>query len=158
MHPSSCLYTLMHFFVEEHLVAATFTVEDAINECGFGWFQVKATLFAGLVLVCVLLVENLQITIHFVFSDGCLSDHFLARYCLAGGAMRVQFVGVARVFYYNSQLIVQIRPSEIVSVCKVAFCGMICGSPIWGSLSDKYGRKKVRIASLDLSVLYYVLL
>ncbi|XP_065831112.1 synaptic vesicle 2-related protein-like [Oscarella lobularis] len=93
--------------LEEHLVAATFTVEDAINECGFGWFQVKATLFAGLVLtvasVIIFLLVIVSPEVRCEFSFSALEECFITT---------------------------------------VAFCGMICGSPIWGSLSDKYGRKK----------------
>jgi hypothetical protein len=40
-----------HDQVEFTISDAIYTVEDAIEACGFGWFQIKLSVFAGLVWV-----------------------------------------------------------------------------------------------------------
>eukprot|EP00118_Oscarella_pearsei_P020607 m.224660 g.224660 ORF g.224660 m.224660 type:complete len:523 (+) comp39999_c0_seq2:141-1709(+) len=85
----------------------TFTVEDALNSCGFGWFHIKVTLFAGLVWS-------------------------------VNGALITQLVIMspeARCEFHLSNL-------EGCFISTVAFAGMLVGAIVWGSLSDKYGRKR----------------
>ena len=55
IHPLSLL-TMFVYCTDE-----IFTVEDAIEACGFGWFQIKLSVFAGLVWVST---DNLNNTYH----------------------------------------------------------------------------------------------
>lgn len=92
------------------IVLDTFTVAQAVNALGFGWFQVKLSLFVGLCWMS----DSMEMTILSVIGPALHCDWGISRY-------------------------------QQAMVTTVVFLGMMLSSTFWGSLSDKYGRKPVRM-------------
>ncbi|XP_065831110.1 synaptic vesicle 2-related protein-like isoform X2 [Oscarella lobularis] len=89
------------------LTSVSFTVEEAVNRCGFGWFQVKVSLFVGLLW-----------------------------------AMNAVLIFLLIVVSPEARCELNLTPLEESLITTAAFSGTLVGSSIWGSLSDRYGRKK----------------
>lgn len=91
-------------------ISDTFTVAQAVNALGFGWFQVKLSLFVGLCWMS----DSMEMTILSVLGPALHCEWNISRY-------------------------------QQALVTTVVFLGMMLSSTFWGSLSDRYGRKPVKI-------------
>jgi hypothetical protein len=65
-----------HDQVEFTISDAIYTVEDAIEACGFGWFQIKLSVFAGLVWT----VDSMEIMVLSILAPEVRCDYNLEPY------------------------------------------------------------------------------
>ncbi|KAF3702052.1 Synaptic vesicle 2-related protein [Channa argus] len=100
----------------------TFTVDDALEAIGFGWFQWKISLLTGLSWV--------------------------------GDAMEMMILSILGPQLHCEWMLPSYKVAIITSV---VFVGMGVSSPVWGNVSDKYGRKVGLIICMSWT-LYYGLL
>lgn len=96
-------------------IEETYTVTQAVNALGFGWFQVKLSLCVGLCWMA----DSMEITILSVLGPALHCDWGITRY-------------------------------QQALTTTIVFLGMMLSSTFWGQLSDRYGRKPVRIIVLKV--------
>lgn len=93
--------------------APTYTLDDAVNHAGYGRFQLRLTLLAGM---------------------GWAADAF-----------EVIILSVIGQFLACDWEITMLQNALLTSV---VFCGMMFGSPVFGMIADRFGRRKSLGASL----------
>lgn len=99
----------------------TYTVTQAVNALGFGWFQVKLSLCVGLCWMA----DSMEMTILSVLGPALHCDWGITRY-------------------------------QQALTTTIVFLGMMLSSTFWGQLSDRCGRKPVRIQYYFTLVLHYM--
>jgi len=89
-----------------------YTVEDAIEEIGFGRYQIFITLMAGFAWIA----DGMEIMVVTIIGPVLLCEW-------------------------------RITSLQEAFITTVVFCGMVFGSPIFGFIADKYGRRMSLLAS-----------
>lgn len=151
-------------------VTGTFTVYDALEAIGFGKFQWKICLLTGLSWVSILKQAEMS---SLWFPDTVRrSCSALSLWEQIGDSMEMMILSILgpqlhcewRLPSYKVALITSVRSSQTgctlqlvdLDMCEhfvfffwpqVVFVGMGLSSPIWGNVSDKYGRRVVSVTS-----------
>ncbi|KAF8566462.1 hypothetical protein P879_02592 [Paragonimus westermani] len=111
----------------------TYTVEDAVEASGFGRFQLL------LFMICGILMASLGVfrtDVLLAFAADAMEMLLLS---ILGPALRCQW-------HLSSQ--------QIAAITTVVFVGYLIGSPIWGFVSDKFGRWPIVFTVLAM-ISYY---
>lgn len=109
-------------------IVDTYTVTQAVNALGFGWFQVKLSLWTGLCWMA----DSMEMTILSILSPALHCHWHISRYI--NTTNMEDFLIHLFIFYCRYQ---QALTTTVV------FLGMMLSSTFWGNLSDRYGRKHV---------------
>ncbi|KAH8401398.1 hypothetical protein KR009_005269 [Drosophila setifemur] len=93
----------------------TYTVQQAINAFGFGWFHVKLSLLVGLCWMS----DSMEMAILSILGPALFCEWNVSKF-------------------------------QQASVTTIVFLGMMLSSSFWTQLSNRYGRKSVRIFKLKV--------
>lgn len=97
----------------------TYTVQQAINAFGFGWFHVKLSLLVGLCWMS----DSMEMAILSILGPSLFCEWNVTKF-------------------------------QQASVTTVVFLGMMLSSSFWTQLSNRYGRKSVRLTGNQIANSY----